>query len=188
MKRIAALLESLVEQIPALEAVAASAQGITNADLRALLEGAQDQTFKARAAFVGTEADIEYVGLMLAHAVKEIKRIADLTDDEAIFEVPAEDQPSIDEANPVTEAPLDVPVDAVLPTETLDEGGLTGDEKLAPTPEVTVDVQIDGEGVEVVHGEDSKLYVVLPDNAVLSLAEATPGEAKSILAKLNRLN
>lgn len=57
MKRIAALLESLVEQIPALEAVAASAQGITNADLRALLEGAQDQTFKARAAFVGTEAD-----------------------------------------------------------------------------------------------------------------------------------
>lgn len=195
MKRIAALLESLVEQIPALEQVAATAQGVTNADLRALLAGAHDQTFKARVAFVGTEADIEYVGLMLAHAVQELKRIADLTDDEASFEPTALDEPAdpSDELAPLTdEAPLaPAPEGDLAPA--IDTPGMpaedapAGDEKLAPTPEVTVDVQIDGEGVEVVHGEDSKLYVVLPDNAVLSLAEATPGEAKSILAKLNRL-
>jgi hypothetical protein len=189
MKRIAALLESLVEQIPALEKVAAAAQGVTNADLRALLEGAQDQTFKARVAFVGTEADVEYVGLMLAHAVAELKRIADLTDDEAIFEAPtADDQLSADEPlAPTDEAPLAPEMDMAPAVEAPAAEEVSGDEKLAPTPEVTVDVQIDGEGVEVVHGEDSKLYVVLPDNAVLSLAEATPGEAKSILAKLNRL-
>jgi hypothetical protein len=189
MKRIAAKLESLVEQIPALEIMAASAQGITNADLKALLEGAFDQSFKVRAAFVGTEVDVEYVGLMLAHAVKELKRIADLTDDEATFEPVADDQPLDDSALSTEEAPLalDTPLDAPLSPEVPEAGPVSGDEKLAPTPEVTVDVQIDGEGVEVVHGEDSKLYVVLPDNAVLSLAEATPGEAKSILAKLNRL-
>ena len=186
MKRIAAKLESLVEQIPALEVLAAAAQGITNADLKALLEGAFDQSFKARASFVGTEVDVEYVGLMLAHAVKELKRIADLTDDEAVFETPTEDLSSPEV--PAEEAPLlDAPLDAPVSTEAPDAGDVSGDEKLAPTPEVTVDVQVDGEGVEVVHGEDSKLYVVLPDNAVLSLAEATPGEAKSILAKLNRL-
>jgi hypothetical protein len=197
MKRIAALLENLVEQIPALEKVAAAAQGVTNADLRALLAGAHDQTFKARVAFVGTEADVEYVGLMLAHAVAELKRIADLTDDEATFESTAADEPaaSSDELAPLTtEDPAAPATDNMDPAPAMDSlnapsdvEGPAGDEKLAPTPEVTVDVQIDGEGVEVVHGEDSKLYVVLPDNAVLSLAEATSGEAKSILAKLNRL-
>jgi hypothetical protein len=185
MKRIAALLENLVEQIPALEKVAASAQGVTNADLRALLAGAHDQTFKARVAFVGTEADVEYVSLMLAHAVQELKRIADLTDDEATFEPTALDETLPSDDAPLTEDAPVVPDMGEAPLVT-DEAP-AGDEKLAPTPEVTVDVQIDGEGVEVVHGEDSKLYVVLPDNAVLSLAEATPGEAKSILAKLNRL-
>lgn len=202
MRKVASILESLVGSVPALEAIAAKAQGVTNSDLRALLERAPDPVIKARAAHVGGEADLSYFGVLMANAIKELKRVADLTDDEAEFpefpeegmdeefageEAPAIEEPALEEA-PIIEEPLTPAIEETF-VEPIEMGAPIAPESvLAPSPEVTVDIHVDGEGVEVVHGDDDRLYVVLPESTVLSLHTASEEETRKILAKLNRSN
>lgn len=202
MRKVASILESLVGEVPSLEAIAAKAQGVTNNDLRALLERAPDPVIKARAAHVGGEADLSYFGVLMANAIKELKRVADLTDDEAEFpefpeegtdEFAAEDEPlttteeeTFEEA-PVVEEPITPAIEETTIMEPLPISEPVQQESvLAPNPEVTVDIHVDGEGVEVVHGDDDRLYVVLPESTVLSLHTASEEETRNILAKLNR--
>ena len=63
---------------------------------------------------------------------------------------------------------LDPLVETPVPTEDL----VTGEDQ-----DVTIDVKIDGEGVEVINDADGKCYIVLPDNSVMSLHQATATEA-----------
>ena len=72
---------------------------------------------------------------------------------------------------------LDPLVETPVPTEDL----VTGEDQ-----DVTIDVKIDGEGVEVINDADGKCYIVLPDNSVMSLHQATATEAATALEKLNR--
>lgn len=202
MKKVANLLESLVAEIATLESIATKAKGVTNRDLRALLEGARSPKIKAHAAHVGGEADLSYFKVLMANAIRELNRVADLTDEDADFPEFAEegkDDGFENEETPeenTSEAPLpDESMDTTLDT-SLDTGlagppetissEVSGETVLAPNPEVTVDIHIDGEGVEIVHGEDDKLYVVLPENAVLSLHTASVEETRMVLEKLNR--
>lgn len=202
MRKVASILESLVGQVSTLEAIAAKAQGVTNNDLRALLERAPDPVIKARAAYVGNEADLSYFGVLMANAIKELKRVADLTDDEAEFpEFPEEGadefetteeptmEPSITEGSEaplVEEAPLTEEPAIAEPFPEIVMEPVAEESILAPSPQVTVDIHVDGEGVEVVHGDDDRLYVVLPESTVLSLHTASEEETRTILAKLNR--
>lgn len=196
MRKVASLLESLVAEVATLEAIATKAKGVTNSDLRALLERALDPTIKARAAHVGGEADLSYFRVLMANAIKELQRVADLTDDSAEFPEFSEDagdegfseeteEDEFGSSEPAVEDSFETPAPD-LATESITPDLTSGETVLAPNPEVTVDIHIDGEGVEIVHGEDDQLYVVLPENAVLSLHTASEEETRTVLAKLNR--
>ena len=55
------------------------------------------------------------------------------------------------------------------------------------TNNVTVDVQIDGDGVQVVADDDSKLFLVLPEKSVLKLSEASAEETIKALKLASKL-
>lgn len=169
MKRVARTLESLVGSLAQLESIAAKAKGITDKDLGALIASAPEPAINSRTAHVGSNVSVGFFQIALANAISELKLIADLTDDEAEFpefdETPDHIEPDGDELPLVESDPL-----AELNEE---------------NPEVSVDVSIDGEGVEVVN-EDGQCYIVLPDNSVMSLHKASAEEASAALDKLNR--
>jgi hypothetical protein len=172
MKRVAKSLESLVEQIAQLEATAALAKGITDKDLEALVSRAANPIIKARTAHVGSHASIGFFQIALSNAISELKIIANLTDDEAEF--PSLEEPAISEPESIVDPLQDSEV-SELPLDLGEEDHST-----------TVDVRIDGEGVEVVNDSDGKCYIVLPDDSVMSLHKATTAEATIALEKLNR--
>jgi hypothetical protein len=189
MNRTANALDSMVEVLPQLESLAVATQGVSDQDLRNLLTGSVDPKIKSRVASIGGNgASVEYAQTLLRAFIAEVHLIGDLTDLDKEFpevvEAPIEPDPDpmsdlgapASDLGPTLEP---TPVTNELPTEIEPAGG---------TPEVTVDVQVEGEGVKVVHDEDSKLYLVLPDNAVMTLTEASVEDKKKALALVAALN
>jgi hypothetical protein len=184
MKRTAIALDSLVEVLPQLENLAVATQEVSDQDLRNLIKGSADPKIKSRVACIGGNGpSVEYAKTLLGAFIAEIRLIGDLTDlDKEFPEVaPMESDPH----------PDDMPGDGMgiglePESESMMESAPVTDlpEAITPAgePEVTVDVQVEGEGVQVVHDEDSKLYLVLPDNAVMTLTEASVEDKTKALA------
>lgn len=168
MNPTAIALDSIVEALPQLKSLVAATQGISDSDLRNLLEGCADSKIKGRTAHVGRGASIEYAKTLLAAFTAEVEAIADLTDlDQEFPEV-------VETSSPESVEHSEVP--AVQESVTSPE-----------TSDVTVDVQIDGDGVQVVADDDSKLFLVLPEKSVLKLSEASAEETEKALKLASKL-
>lgn len=168
MNPTAIALDSIVEALPQLKSLVAATQGISDSELRDLLEGCADPKIKGRTAHVGSGASIEYAKTLLAAFTAEVEAIADLTDlDQEFPEVVETSSPESVEHSEVPAAQ-----ESVTSTETSD---------------VTVDVQIDGDGVQVVADDDSKLFLVLPEKSVLKLSEASAEETEKALKLASKL-
>lgn len=169
MNPTAIALDSIVEALPQLKSLVAATQGISDSDLRNLIEGCADPKIKGRTAHVGSGASIEYAKTLLAAFTAEVEAIADLTDlDKEFPEV-------VETSSPESVEHSEVP--AIQESVTSAE----------PSDDVTVDVQIDGEGVKVVADDDSKLYLVLPEKSVLKLSEASAEEKEQALKLASKL-
>jgi len=177
MLRIAKSLDGLVESINALKKIHRFAALVTDEKLQELLSKSSDKKLAKRASIVGSHASPDYARALLAATIREIQKISDLADVETEFpemvppteEAPEAEAPAEggeDEA-PAELAPISVPAEALL-------------------PEPEVEVAVEGEGVELVHAEDSKLYMVLPNSTVLKLSDASPEEAKVAMALLKQ--
>lgn len=154
MQKFAKTLDTLVGQTDSLQAIATSAQGLKNEDLRKLFEASADPQMQARAKFVGTKANVEYFKALVAAAAQELQIIADLTDLDVDF--PTEDvEPPAVSTEPTPEPPVSAP--AV---------------EAAPAEETVVDVAL-GDGVEIIYNDDKELFLKLPDTSVLKVTEAT---------------
>jgi hypothetical protein len=173
MLRTAKSLDGLVESINALKKVHRFAALVTDEKLQELLSKSSDQKLAKRASIVGSHASPDYARALLAATIREIQKISDLADVETDFPEmvpPTEEAPAEggEEAPVVSEeAPAAVPAEALL-------------------AEPEVEVAVEGEGVELVHAEDSKLYMVLPNSTVLKLSDASPEEAKVAMALLKQ--
>lgn len=168
MNPTAIALDSVVEALPQLKSLVAATQGISDSDLRNLIEGCADSKIKGRTAHVGSGASIEYAKTLLAAFTAEVEAIADLTDlDKEFPEV-------VETSSPESVEHSEVP--AVQESVTSPE-----------TSDVTVDVQIDGDGVQVVADSDSKLFLVLPEKSVLKLSEASAEETEKALKLASKL-
>lgn len=168
MNPTAIALDSIVEALPQLKSLVSATQGISDSELRDLLEGCADPKIKGRTAHVGSGASIEYAKTLLAAFTAEVEAIADLTDlDQEFPEVVETSSPESVEHSEVPAAQ-----ESVTSTETSD---------------VTVDVQIDGDGVQVVADDDSKLFLVLPEKSVLKLSEASAEETEKALKLASKL-
>jgi len=168
MNPTAIALDSIVEALPQLKSLVAATQGISDSELRDLLEGCADPKIKGRTAHVGSGASIEYAKTLLAAFTAEVEAIADLTDlDQEFPEV-------VETSSPESVEHSEVPStqESVMSTE---------------TNNVTVDVQIDGDGVQVVADDDSKLFLVLPEKSVLKLSEASAEETIKALKLASKL-
>jgi len=178
MKRTANALDSLVKALPQLEGLAVATQGVSDQDLRKIIASSADPKIKSRVSSIGGNgASVEYAKTLLGAFIAEIHLIGDLTDLDQDFPA-VEPSPELS-PEPTFPEPTPEPDLGIEPT--TDTTGLpAGIEPSAP--EVTVDVQVEGEGVQVVHDEDSKLYLVLPDNAVMTLTEASVEGKKKALA------
>ena len=168
MNPTAIALDSIVEALPQLKSLVAATQGISDSDLRNLIEGCADPKIKGRTAHVGSGASIEYAKTLLAAFTAEVEAIADLTDlDKEFPEV-------VETSSPESVEHSEVPAvqESIISPETSD---------------VTVDVQIDGEGVQVVADNDSKLFLVLPEKSVLKLSEASAEETEKALKLASKL-
>ena len=168
MNPTAIALDSIVEALPQLKSLVAATQGISDSDLRDLLKDCADPKIKGRTAHVGRGASIEYAKTLLAAFTAEVEAIADLTDlDQEFPEV-------VETSSPESVEHSEVP--AVQESVTS-----------AETSDVTVDVQIDGDGVQVVADDDSKLFLVLPEKSVLKLSEASAEETIKALKLASKL-
>lgn len=183
LQHIANTLDTLLEgNVELLQKLAAQAKGISNEDLKKLIAASSDPRIQARAALVGTSVNIEFARNLLASAAQEFKILSDLTDPDMAFDAPDETSPETapdNQGEPLTSEPPVTPETSVT------------DSNLPPAlqsenPEQTVDVQIEGDGVQVVYDDEKNLCIVLPDNSVLTLNEATASTKQMALAKLNR--
>lgn len=156
MNTIASKLDTAVGMLPQIEKLGGLLQGLKDEDLRGLFAASEDPRFQKRASLINSShcGGVEYVCALVRATAAELKRLSDLTDVEQTF---PEVVPS--EVPPVQTEPV----------------ALTGPD---------VHVQVEGpEGVEVAV-EDNQIYVVLPENSVLKVSEASKAEASRILAKL----
>jgi hypothetical protein len=163
MKTLAQKLDAALKNFSALEAMSIELDGIKDEDLRQLLNATEDPKFKKRAQSVNSAVfgGVEYLHALLKAATLEAKRLADIADLDAEFPEVAEPLPT-PEVAPVPEAAPVAPV---------------------PEEETVVNLQIEGpEGVEMVQ-ENGQIYVILPDNAILKMTEASTTEREAILAK-----
>lgn len=165
MQKFAKTLDNLVGQIDSLQAIATSAQGLKNEDLRKLIQASADPKIQARASFVGAKANVEYFKALVAAAAQELQIIADLTDLDVEFPVEEMEAPAVPAEPSVTSEP---PVSAP-------------EVEAAPAAEETVvDVAL-GDGVEIIYNDDKELFLKLPDTSVLKVTEATARD-KALLA------
>jgi hypothetical protein len=175
MKKVAQSLDALVETLPALEAALKNADAIDDAAFKRLLETAGRPKLAKKSDAVSPE----YAKALVAAAIIELKKLQRFAEsDEVADEFPEMVDEGGEGEAPATEGEPEVPA-------TTEEGEPALTEESADTPasstiedEPEVEVTIDGDGVQVVHGEDSKLYMILPDNSVLKMEEATEREAK----------
>jgi hypothetical protein len=160
MRRVAQSLDALVETLPALRAALKNASAVNDAAFKRLLE----KSGRPKLAKKSDTVSPEYAKALVAAAIVELKKLQRFAEsDDVADEFPEMvDEGAEGEASTTTEEGDDA--------HTIEEG--LGSEE----PEV--EVTIDGDGVEVVHGEDSKLYMILPDNSVLKMEEASEREAK----------
>ena len=164
MQKFAKTLDSLVGQLDSLQAIATSAQGLKNEDLRKLIQASADPKIQARASFVGAKANVEYFKALVAAAAQELQIIADLTDLDVEFPVEEMETPAAP-AEPVTsEPPVSAPEVEAAPA----------------ADETVVDVAL-GDGVEIIYNDDKELFLKLPDTSVLKVTEATARD-KALLA------
>jgi Arc/MetJ family transcription regulator len=165
MRRVAQSLDALVETLPALRAALKNASAVNDAAFKRLLE----KSGRPKLAKKSDTVSPEYAKALVAAAIVELKKLQRFAEsDDVADEFPEMvDEGAEDEASTTTEEGDD---DA----HTIEEGSDDG----LGSEEPEVEVTIDGDGVEVVHGEDSKLYMILPDNSVLKMEEASEREAK----------
>jgi hypothetical protein len=172
MLRTAKSLDGLVESINVLKKVHRFAALVTDEKLQQLLSKSSDKKLAKRASIVGSHASPDYARALLAATIREIQKISDLADVETDF-------PEM--VPPTEEAPAKGGEEAPVVSE---EAPAAPAEALLAEPEV--EVAVEGEGVELVHAEDSKLYMVLPNSTVLKLSDASPEEAKVAVALLKQ--
>jgi hypothetical protein len=163
MKRLARKLDKALKSVGALEALSTTLDGIKDEDLRGLLEATENPIIQKRAKAVNSPAfgGVEFLGALLKAATLEMKRLGELCDVEADFpEVVDPLPPSPDQTEPVTTS----------------------------VDETVVNIQVEGpDGVEIVH-ENDDIYVILPDDGVLKMSEASSTERVAILAKRSTSN
>lgn len=160
MKRVAQALDALVGKLATLQSISALAQTVSTADLNKLLKASSDPKIQARAN--KHQAEMEFFRTLIAGAVKELEDIAALADVDAEF-------PELVE--PAVKVPALPSGDSAAPGEP--EMETSGETTVTTPPESEVSVEISGDAVQVVNGDDGRIHVVLPDNSVMTLSEAS---------------